>query len=236
MCAYRYTLFNEELEHVFEEKDLGVVIDSELSFEDHVFQKVVKANNIVGMIRRAFTYLDGESFKRLFVALVRPHLEYAQAVWSPKRKKLIAAVENVQIRASKLVNNLRGYDYEQRLEILKLPTLTYRRARGDMLETYKHFHHYDSDAISERFKPSQRPSRIHDFQLINHRPRDGVFGVQANSFYFRTPQIWNNLPRNVVDVKNINVFKCKLDCHWHDKKHRTREDVDEDFHDIFYEL
>ena len=46
----RYTLYEKELEHVFEENDLGVVIDTELNFEDHISSKVKKANMIMGLI------------------------------------------------------------------------------------------------------------------------------------------------------------------------------------------
>ena len=75
------------MDHVFEEKDLGVIVDSEISFEAHILKKVQLANNIVGLIRRSFSHLDGEMFVKLFTAFVRPHLEYAQAVWSPHLKK-----------------------------------------------------------------------------------------------------------------------------------------------------
>ena len=42
----------EKWNHVGEEKDLGVVIDSELSFDEHVSAKVNKANGMVGLIRQ----------------------------------------------------------------------------------------------------------------------------------------------------------------------------------------
>ena len=45
------------LDHVFEEKDLGVVIDSQLSFEEHISQKNKKTNAMEGLIRRTFTYV-----------------------------------------------------------------------------------------------------------------------------------------------------------------------------------
>ena len=48
------------------EKDLGVHIDSELSFDKHVSTIVNKANSIVGLIRRSFSYLDGPLFKNGF--------------------------------------------------------------------------------------------------------------------------------------------------------------------------
>ena len=53
--THRYFLYSEELEHVFEEKDLGVTMDMELSFEDRISTKIKKANGIMGLIRRSFS-------------------------------------------------------------------------------------------------------------------------------------------------------------------------------------
>ena len=98
--AHRYRIINNEIEHVFDEKDLGVTIDAELNFEEHIARKVRVANAIVGQIRRSFSYLDCDTFRRIFTAFVRPHLEYGQAVWSPHLTRNINAVENVQVRAT----------------------------------------------------------------------------------------------------------------------------------------
>ena len=42
--THRYSLNDKEIEHVFEEKDLGVIIDMNLSFEEHMASKIKKAN------------------------------------------------------------------------------------------------------------------------------------------------------------------------------------------------
>ena len=131
--THRYSLYDNELEHVFEEKDLEVLVDMELKFEEHISGKVKKANSIMGLIRRSFSYLDCDMFKRLYTTFVRPHLEYAQSVWSPHLIKQINIIENVQIRATKLVDGLSELDYPERLRKLDLPTLVFRRARGDMI-------------------------------------------------------------------------------------------------------
>ena len=47
-----------KLEHSNEEKDLGITIDDHLTFELHICNKVNKANQMMGLIRRTFTYLD----------------------------------------------------------------------------------------------------------------------------------------------------------------------------------
>ena len=87
----------------------------------------------MGLIRRTFTYIDEPTFLMLYKALVRPHLEYANSVWNP----YITALENVQRRATKLIPGFKDMTYENRLRKLKLPTLAYRRKRGNLIEAFK---------------------------------------------------------------------------------------------------
>ena len=149
----KYTLHRQELEHVFELKGLGVILDAELKFDEHISVKVKKANAIAGLIRRTFSYLDGPLFKKLFTTFVRPHLEYGQVIWTPRLKKYITILENVQRRATKLVDGFYHMSYSERLKKLNLPSLVYRRARGDMIEIFKHFHSYDNCTLPENFRP-----------------------------------------------------------------------------------
>ena len=210
----RYTVYGNEMEHVFDEKDLGITIDSELNFEEHIARKVKIANAIVGQMRRSFTYLDCDTFRRIFVAFVRPHLEYGEAVWSPHLARNIDAVENVQIRATKLVDGLSNLTYSERLKRLNLPTLIFRRKRGDIIEMFKHFNTYDKSTLAPSFKRRERPSRKHRFQLHMPPMKDGSYGPQSNFFYQRTTNIWNNLPANIVEAENINQFKNRIDKFW----------------------
>ena len=91
----KYTLHRQELEHIFEQKDLGVILDAKLKFDEHISVKVKKANIIAGLIRSAFSYLDDPLFKKLFIIFVRPHLEYGQVIWAPHLKKYITILENM---------------------------------------------------------------------------------------------------------------------------------------------
>ena len=224
---------NNKLEHVFEEKDLGITIDSELKFREHISRKVRIANGIVGQIRRSFSFLDCETFRRIYCAFVRPHLEYGQAAWSPHLTKDIKTLENVQIRATKLVDGLGKLEYAERLKRLNLPTLAFRRQRGDIIEIFKHFHTYDKFTLSRSFHPQTYPSRQHKFQLVQRRPKDGKRGLQFNSFYYRCPAVWNKLPSNVVNAKNINAFKNALDAYWenhpmkYNHEYREEPEIDE---------
>ena len=220
--THRYTICNKEMEHVSEEKDLGVIIDSDLSFDEHISKKVRITNAIVGLIRRTFSYLDGKTFVKLYKAFVRPHLEYAQVIWSPHLKKHIDILENVQIRATKLVDGFQNLEYRERLQRLNLQTLAFRRLRGDIIEMHKHFHRYDKTALPDSFKPRQRTSRKHDFQIHELETKDGVRGTRNTLFYTRIAKVWNQLPADTVNEQNMNKFKKMLDNSLHN--HRLKYD------------
>ena len=75
--------------------------------------------------------------KKLIVGLIRPRLEYAAVVWSPHKKKNIKRVERIQRVATKMVPSLRDRTYEERWEILELPTLEKRRERSDLIAVFR---------------------------------------------------------------------------------------------------
>ena len=85
------------------EKDLGVTISKDLSFEDHIHSIVKKANQMPGFLWRSFEYIDEETFLPLYKAMIRSHLEYAAPIWSPGKWGLVELIESVQRRATKKV-------------------------------------------------------------------------------------------------------------------------------------
>ena len=204
--ACPYSMEGKQLERS-EEKDLVVVIDTNWNFDKHISSKINKAKSIAGLIRRCFEYLDAPMFKMLFTALVRPHLEYAQSVWSPYLKKHIEAIEKVQRRASKRVPELDNMTYEDRLRELKLPTLCYRRYRGDMIEIFKITHGFYDNLVPENFlnlKENKVNTRGHTYKIDKKGCR---LNIRLNSFRFRTVDQWNTLPNMLLRLKPLHVLR-----------------------------
>jgi len=95
--------------------DLGVNFDDKLSFKDHITDKTNKAYGVLG-IKRNFDNLSTDAFLMLYKSIVWSHLEYAASLWNPNRKGDIKRLEKVQMRATKLVNNVKHLSYENRLK------------------------------------------------------------------------------------------------------------------------
>ena len=199
------------LESTSEEKDLGVWIDDKLKFTSHVGHVVAKSNQILGLIKRSFVYRDTEVIKRLFTALVRPHLEYANTVWYPRFKKDVEHIEKVQRRATKLVCSIRDLPYQKRLQVLKLPSLVYRRYRGDMIEVYKFIHGIYTTGHNLLPRAPKSALRGHEYKLMKRHCHSQL---RANFFSFRVVNLWNRLPCDVIAAPSVNAFKCRFDKHW----------------------
>ena len=193
------------------EKDLGVIIDKNLSFKNHIAQATAKANRTLGVIRRSFDYLTDHTFIMLYKSMVRPMLEYGQSVWQPSQKMLRQEVEDVQRRATKMIAKLKDLPYSQRLAILQLPSLEHRRKRGDMIEVFKF-----QSGLYKTDRPvfnthSGRDTRGHCKKLNKDRCTKEI---RRTFFSQRIISAWNSLPESVVTAPTVNAFKNRFDAHW----------------------
>ena len=97
--------------------------------------------------------------------------------------------------------------------ILKLPSLKYRRKRGDMIMMYKLMHGFMNISIDKffTFNSGEMTLRGHNFKIF--KPFAKTF-VRRNCFFNRVIDDWNSLPYDIVNSVSINVFKNNLDKHW----------------------
>ena len=135
-----------QLEETTLEKDLGIFIDPTLSFDSHIEFIIKKASSKSAQILENFTYRSKHVLVPLFKTLVRPVLEYVNNAWNSSQRHNIDDIEAVQRRFTKHILEVKKLSYEDRLKKIHLPSLEYRRFRGDLIETYKiaHCHYHTS--------------------------------------------------------------------------------------------
>ena len=210
-----------ELEETRQEKDLGVIIDEELNFHQHVSSAVLKANQILGMIKMTFSEITIEMLPILFTTLVRPHLEYGNILWHLRYKLDADKIEKVQRRATRIVPDLREMEYEQRLECLNLHSLHYRRRRGDMITVFKLMNGKLGISSELFFTPAiHATTRGHAHKLYKERSR---LDIRSKYFSQRVVSDWNSLPEKVVQAKTVDSFKTLLDKHWWNQRFKTAD-------------
>ena len=194
-----------KLEEVTHEKDLGITFESNGSFDKHIDNIVLKANRNLGIIRRTFQQIDQEMLVVLYKSLVRPILEYGSQVWSPLKKGQIDRIESVQRRMTRILPKLRKKPYSERLIMLGLPTLNYRRLRADLIQIYKLMNQaeYMPEGFSLELSKEGR-TRGHYLKL---KKQSCNTKLRQNTLAIRVVNWWNKLPKKVVLAENVNIFK-----------------------------
>jgi hypothetical protein len=93
---YEYEMRGQKLEEVDSERDIGVMVSSNLKPSAQCAKAAGTARAVLGQISRSFHCRDKKTFVKLYTTYVRPHLEFCTPAWSPWTRADIDCIENVQ--------------------------------------------------------------------------------------------------------------------------------------------
>jgi ribonucleases P/MRP protein subunit RPP40 len=202
-----YYMNGTTLQDVHEEPDLGIIVRNDFRCANQCAKVVKQANRTLGMIKRSFTHLNQHTVLLLYksLPLVRPHLEDCVQAWRPYLQKDINLLESIQQRATKLIPNLNGKPYQDRIQILKLPTLENRRLRGYIIEVFKLLHGFTDMHFTKFLQLSSTLTRGHVSLKLRKQACIHDFWKHCSSH--RVVDVWNKLPQHVVSSVSVNMFK-----------------------------
>ena len=115
-----------------------------------------------------------------------------------------------------MILRIKGLPYTQRLKALNLPSLSYRRKRGDMILCYKVVRNKVKVKKENFFSLNNNTTRGHMYKL--HKNQRAIKQPRSQSFAIRSINDWNSLPSKVVQAESTNQFKNQLDKYWESKR------------------
>lgn len=205
--VFNYNINGSPLEHVGFFKDLGVFIDSTLSFSTHIDQLVSKCNRVCGLVKRSVGFRAPANVKiRLYKALCLSILDYCSPVWSPQVKLYIKKVEAVQRSMSKFLLNNFDISYSQRCNDLRILPLSFRREINDLLFIFKCMYgnfNVDFNEFCVR-EPSTNLRSSNGILLSLNLVRTETF---MHSYFNRVVHLWNILPLSIRSCTSLTSFK-----------------------------
>ena len=66
---------------VNDQKHLGLILDSNLSFKKHLNEKIIKAKRNLGIIKHLSIFLPHKTLDLMYKVFVRSHLDYCDIIY-----------------------------------------------------------------------------------------------------------------------------------------------------------
>ncbi|CAG5013916.1 unnamed protein product [Parnassius apollo] len=136
LIDYNYSINNKSIKSVSSVRDLGIRLDSKLTFNEHIDSIVDKAYKQIGFVKRVCNDFSSiNCIKALYFAYVRSVLEYANIIWSPKYAKHKHRIDSIQKLFIKFISSKDHNSfasYEDACKFYRLDTLELRRLQHDI--------------------------------------------------------------------------------------------------------
>ena len=195
-------------------KDLGVLVDNQLKFHDHIREVAQKAGGLAHSFLKSTVSRSPEFMLFLWTTHVRPVIEYGSCIWNTGYHSDLSLLEKVQRKWTKHISGLENLCYSERLRSLDLYSVQGRLLRADLIQYWKVLNdrsciHYDHLFTTSK----QTRTRGHSLKLFHPQV---TTDIRKRAFSMRCIQQWNRLPQETVSAANLASFKRQLSMHLHD--------------------
>ena len=190
-----------------EARDLGVNVDTTLRFHRHIASILTKALGVSANILHGTVCRTPEFMKQIYIAHIRPLLDFCSPVWNTGYIADIRSLEAVQRRWTKRIDGFSDMQYSDRLRHLSLFSIWGRLLRADLVLAWKITHELSPPLANILSQSGAGITRGHRFKLVVYRSE-----TEARRRFFtrRVVTTWNNLPSHVVESTSLDMFKSRL--------------------------
>jgi hypothetical protein len=202
------TINGERLEIVKKTKFLGLILDNQLQWKDHITYTSQKVAKSLGILSIANRVLNKKSMLQLYYALIYPYLYYGNSIWGKSFQSTFWPVYRQQKWAIRILTNTKRYqstlEPSRTLKILRLPEIN-KFTIGIFM--FKHHNKMLPDVINRLFTSS---NVIHKYNTRNaNELRISMVRTQtAENFITKNGvKIWNNLKTKIKTETSLKNFK-----------------------------
>ena len=191
-------------------KYLGITVDRDLNWKQHITDVRRKTLAAVATIRRARGYLPVKTRKLLYNALVLPHMDYCSVVWNSCSTNLSQTIERRQNYGMRVILDKPPRTPSAPLrEQLNWRTLHQRRHTAFLCQVHRCALNQAPSYLSSKFtRNSARYSHTRGANKF-HLGQPNTEYYRA-SFEFQGAFHYNSLPHSITAKSNLATFKAAL--------------------------
>ena len=194
-------------------RDLGVLIDDTLKWQDQCAKMVTKATTLSYVILRSFSTNNISSCIKAYKVYIRPLLEFNTVTWNSCNlgdKRHIEKVQQLFTRKLMQRANMKYNSYADRLLQLNIESLELRRLQFDLITVYKILNNHIDITVEQFFVPLRTTYNLRHHKFALKKPTVANSNVLQNSFKYRVIDAWNSLPSTLVSCEYLSAFKTEL--------------------------
>ena len=223
-----YNINGSIIEICENERDLGVILNSNYKWDDHHESILKKAHQMLGFTKRTCQFIiDSRKRRSLNLSLVRSYFEHGSIIWRPLNKTEISDFEKLQKKALKWILKEENIHYDDETYIKKCcqSNLAPMKVFFDINDiTFFHKIVNENVPISlpeyiELYtgQGRLRQANLDSFSYIctfNSNSYPSSRSPFYKSFFYRVIHMWNSLPLNLRNITNVHTFKRQAICHY----------------------
>ena len=183
-------------------KVLGIIIDKQLTFNEHISSCCTKAARQLNAFARISKYLNPNSRRTIHHSFIASNFSYCPLVWPFCVKTTNEKLEEIQERSLRIMCNDYTSSYEDLLRNTGLSTLLLNRLKCMLLETFKSTRRLNAECLHGIFKTHVVPYDLRTTNLVQPKRQSTTYGLR--SFSYLGSSLWNELVKDYP-------FLCEID-------------------------
>ena len=191
------------------EKLLGVTIDCNLNFEEHVKNLCNKASHKVSALARISSYMSFKQRRRIMKAFITSQFGYCPLIWMFCSRKLNNRINRIHERALRIVYNDNFSSFNELLDKDSSVTIHHKNLQALCIEIYKVRKKISSETLNNIFKINEQPYNFRRKTIFESRNiRTEHYGIESLTHF--GPKIWAQVPDDIKYSDSLEIFKNKI--------------------------
>ena len=187
-AAHKLIIDNKEIKTTNSIKLLGINIDDQLRFNEHISILCSKAAMQLNALSRLQKYMGKSEKEAIINSFILSNFNYCPLVWHFSSCESIRKIEKIQKRCLRIILNDYESDYETLLCNSNKPTTEIRRLRTLAVETFKTLNKINPPYMKNIFTPKEN-AKVRRNDIIVKRINTSRF----SNLKSLGPKIWGNL-------------------------------------------
>ena len=188
---------------------LGVKIDKNLNFNDHVISLVKKGNQKLHALMRISKFLSKDKLKLIMKTFIESQFNYCPLVWMCHSRVINSKINKLHERALRVVYKNNELTFQELLEMDNSFTIHDRNLQKLATEMYKVKNNLSPEPIQNLFKQVDNAENLRNNKNFDI-PKVRTVNNGIETIRYRGPITWNLVPDEIRKSKSLSEFRDKI--------------------------